>query len=859
MKKFRTLREGWNRRAGDVLLLLFASCVALVNGGCAGLAGSPPPGNNPPPSNLSISNPAATGVTLTSATMSWQTNAPATSQVEYGTTTSYGTTTTLDSTLVTSHQQSVTSLRPGTLYHYRLRSKDANNNQAMSGDLTVTTIADTTPPTVSITSPAANATLAGAVAVTATASDNVGVAGVQFKVDNANSGAELMASPFTYTLNSTTLSNGNHVLTAVARDAANNTTTSAGVAVKVDNTTPDTTPPTVSISAPAGGATVSGTVTVSATASDNVGVASVQFQLDSANLGGLDTTSPYSISWDSTTASNGSHTLRAIAKDAAGNATTSAAVTVTVSNTTPDTTPPTVSISAPAGGATVSGTVTVSANASDNVGVASVQCQLDGANLGSLDTAAPYSYSWNSTTASNGSHTLRAIAKDAAGNATTSAAVTVTVSNTTPDTTAPTVSMTAPANSATVSGTVTVSANASDNVGVASVQFQLDGANLGALDTTSPYSISWDSTTASNGSHTLTALARDAAGNSAVSAAVFATVDNTTPPPSGSADFQTRCGAAGVILCNGFDSPADIAGGYGNWRGTFVAGDGVRVPQIDAALMASGGGSIKFTVPSLSGANSSGSFFTNFSQDLSVQFDSCNTDPNNCEFYVQWRQRFSPEFVTTHYAGGGGWKQADFSEGDRTGMVAGSCSDIEVVIQNVNFAGVPRTYHSCGGKDGSYEPLEYWDSILGNVVVQNAVGCLYPSYIAPPCVNYQSNQWMTFQVHIKIGTWYQDNNVYKHDSVVQLWVGYEGQASKLVLDFSPQPGSAGLACQQQQTSIPGCKTGYDLYNGNIGVTKYGKLWLLPYDTAKDGSVSYPEAYTWYDELVISRNKIADPQ
>ena len=50
-----------------------------------------------------------------------------------------------------------------------------------------------------------------------------------------------------------------------------------------------------------------------------------------------------------------------------------------------------------------------------------------------------------------------------------------------------------------------------------------------------------------------------------------------------------------------------------------------------------------------------------------------------------------------------------------------------------------------------------------------------------------------------------------------------------------------------------------MYNGNIGVTKYGKLWLLPYDTAKDGSVSYPEAYTWYDELVISRNKIADPQ
>ena len=63
---------------------------------------------------------------------------------------------------------------------------------------------------------------------------------------------------------------------------------------------------------------------------------------------------------------------------------------------------------------------------------------------------------------------------------------------TVPDTTAPTVSITAPANGATVSGTVTVSATASDNVGVVGVQFLLDGANLGAEDTSSPYSISWN-------------------------------------------------------------------------------------------------------------------------------------------------------------------------------------------------------------------------------------------------------------------------------------------------------------------------------------------------------------------------------
>src|SRR5262249_42304424 len=97
--------------------------------------------------------------------------------------------------------------------------------------------------------------------------------------------------------------------------------------------TGDTTPPTVTMTAPAGGATVSGTgVTVSATASDNVGVAGVQFKLDGANLGAEVTTAPYTIGWNTTAASNGSHGLTATARDAAGNTTTSTAVNVTVSN-----------------------------------------------------------------------------------------------------------------------------------------------------------------------------------------------------------------------------------------------------------------------------------------------------------------------------------------------------------------------------------------------------------------------------------------------------------------------------------------------------------------------------------------------
>jgi len=93
------------------------------------------------------------------------------------------------------------------------------------------------------------------------------------------------------------------------------------------------------------------------------------------------------------------------------------------------------------------------------------------------------------------------------------------------DTVAPTVTLTAPV-AGTVSGTVNVTANASDNVGVAGVQFRLDGANLGSEDLSAPYSVSWNTATAGNGAHTLTAVARDAAGNSSTSSAVVVTVNN---------------------------------------------------------------------------------------------------------------------------------------------------------------------------------------------------------------------------------------------------------------------------------------------------------------------------------------------
>ena len=194
--------------------------------------------------------------------------------------------------------------------------------------------------------------------------------------------------------------------------------------------------------------------------------------------------------------------------------------------TLPDAIAPSASMLTPASTGLISGEVLVSASASDNVAVAGVKFLLDGDPLGVEDTAAPYELSWQSTTSGNGAHVLTAIARDAAGNVATSN-TSVMVSN---DFEPPTIALTAPSPGIFVNGTVTVTATASDDIGVAGVQFKLDGALAGAEDVDPPYELSWNTGPVADGLHTWTVVARDASGKEASSTiSVRVTHDVTAP------------------------------------------------------------------------------------------------------------------------------------------------------------------------------------------------------------------------------------------------------------------------------------------------------------------------------------------
>lgn len=288
----------------------------------------------------------------------------------------------------------------------------------------------------------------------------------------------------------------------------------------------DSEAPVVSLLFPRPEAMVSGTVALSASAADNVGVKGVQFKVDGVRIGAEDFVAPYGVLWNTLNVVRGTHTVWAEVRDAAGNKNTSALATVTVT-AVPDVLPPTTPVGLVARAVSPS-QVDLSWFASrDNVGVAAYGVYRDG---GNFKTVTSTRYSDLNLSAST-TYSYQISAFDPTGNESAKSVVvsvrTLGIPATSTDRVAPVVSITAPSSSVVLSGTVPVRALASDAVGVVGVQFQLDGVNLLAEDIVAPYEISWDTNTVPNVVHQLKAVARDAAGNRGVSQTVLVTVSNS--------------------------------------------------------------------------------------------------------------------------------------------------------------------------------------------------------------------------------------------------------------------------------------------------------------------------------------------
>ncbi|MBI1975369.1 MAG: metallophosphoesterase [Parcubacteria group bacterium] len=172
-----------------------------------------------------------------------------------------------------------------------------------------------TAPKVQITAPTHESDVSGVVTVSVGASDPDGIARVEFFLDQHLHGIRLQA-PYTFTWDTTQGINSRHMLTAFAYDALGNRF-SHQVEVIVKNTGVSDAPPTVSISTPSHGATVSGFVLLSASATDDVGLEWVKFYIDSKLVATV-TSTPYRYSWDTTREKNGIHYLSARAKDRRG-------------------------------------------------------------------------------------------------------------------------------------------------------------------------------------------------------------------------------------------------------------------------------------------------------------------------------------------------------------------------------------------------------------------------------------------------------------------------------------------------------------------------------------------------------------
>jgi hypothetical protein len=358
-------------------------------------------------------------------------------------------------------------------------------------------------------------------------------------------------------------------------------------------------------------------------------------------------------------------------------------------------------------------------------------------------------------------------------------------------------------------------------------------------------------------------------------------------------DWNRRARAPGVVKAVGFDQIREWAQ-YGHDRGDCNSDYQVRVDgklagcrnnAWDASVKSSGAGSVRFDILPRTGQGGGGAMAIPFGDYATSQFGA------NEEFWLSWRQRMDARYLQAYRREGGGvttFKQIIISQGDMpigSGdrvYPANACSEAQIVIVSsnpINAPTYPIGYIECG-RYLAFDQTLARGAFIGDprgsrvATMQNMrrndkghFNCIYhPNHLdRSGCVEYAADQWITYMLYMKMGAeGTAVSSVHKGeqpgyvDSTYELYVALPGR------DFELLHRQTGLVIPKGQYYIggdPGVRTSYKSGWGPGDAhpqAKYGKVWLLSYINFKDPQEAVSKASTWFDEIIVSRCRIAAP-
>ncbi|MFL2994647.1 MAG: Ig-like domain-containing protein [Candidatus Neomarinimicrobiota bacterium] len=411
---------------------------------------------------------------------------------------------------------------------------DVDNNRTTIPPISVTVNnllpTDVTPPTGALTSPPAGSTVYGNTSIQVTAADDQLIDYIEFYIDgNLNGTFDCNGPSCTASYNWETIdeNEGEHIIQVILVDGWNNSTILTPISVVVDNIDQDDIHPTAVITSPASGETVDGNVLIETLVTDNLEVDKVEFFINNESVYTDSIGSDYSFLWETDTLPDDeNYVLAVIAYDLVGNEGPSTAITIYLDND--DNVLPHGSILYPYAGQIVSGVETISINAEDNNSIDTVEFYINNILVFS-DDAQPYEYDWDTNLEMEDfNHIVGSIIIDDSGNQFEIPSISVFVNNIPNDSNPPTITISNPLSGQTVSDTVNFLVAAYDDIGIAYVEFFIDGFSLGT-DDEAPFSYLWD--TSSNigvhgNQHALSAIVVDTAGNTTFSQPILVIVED---------------------------------------------------------------------------------------------------------------------------------------------------------------------------------------------------------------------------------------------------------------------------------------------------------------------------------------------